>query len=103
MTSVLTPPTADEVMATMTEWAKGYPSGRFIVVLIDHDDTWSSAMLGCGVAYPDHIMFHLPDVRLDGPLRSVDVLLRLLRGMGDVRLIWLDPEPEQWSDEVDPD
>jgi hypothetical protein len=99
MTSVLAPPTADEVMATLTEWAKGYPSGRFVVALVDHDDTWSSAVLGWGVAYPDHIVYHLPEIKLEGTLASVDVLVTLLRRLGDVRLIWVDPEPERWSDD----
>ena len=52
-----------------------------------------------GVAYPDHIVFHLPDVKLNGTMRSVEKLLAELRPLGDVRLIWVDPEPEQWPDD----
>jgi hypothetical protein len=79
MTSLL----EQSLVAPLTEW----PTGRFVIAGIDHEDLWDSAIVGCGVAFPDHVVFELSE-----PVRSIDALLDRLRRAGDVRVIWVAQE-----------
>jgi hypothetical protein len=100
MTNVAPPFTPEKCLDVFTEWAGRYPSARFVVIAIAPDGANASA-LGWGLALPDHVVTHLPALDITGTFRSADELLRLLRPGRDVRLIWVDPEPEQWPDEAD--
>jgi hypothetical protein len=96
----LRPFTVDQCLAVFTEWAGHYPSARFVVIAIEPDGSNASA-LGWGLALPDHVVTHLPALNLTGMFRTADDLIRLLRPDTDARVIWVDPEPEQWPDESD--
>ena len=98
---ILAQPTEEDVVRNLTEWATGHPSARFVVATLDHDDLWDSNVLGWGIAFPDHVVIDFPDHHICRALRSVDELRRMFRPEVDVRLIWVDPEPQRWPDEDD--
>lgn len=87
--------TADECMAVFTEWAHHYPSARFVVVAVADDGTDAEA-LGWGIALPDLAFTYLPEIRMSGRFRTARELVEILAGTMDVRIIWVDPEPEYW-------
>jgi hypothetical protein len=87
---------AEECIAVFTEWAKTYPASRFMVISISAD--FSDAQeLGWGLALPDHVFTYLPAISFTGRFSSAARLLRVLNVAMDVRLIWLDPEPEPYE------
>ena len=100
MTAATVPaPTPDEVVETVADWAKHFPSGRFVVARVDHDDTWRSTVLCWGLAFPDHVVFERLEFGCLGTARTTEDLMAMLRKSGDVRLIWVDREPERWPEE----
>ena len=83
-----------------TEWAGRYPSARFVVIAIEPDGS-NATELGWGLALPDHVFVHLPRLGLTDRFRTAGDVLRFLNLAMDARVIWVDPEPEQWPDEAD--
>jgi hypothetical protein len=98
MTASLDPRTADQCHAVLTEWAAHYPSARFVMVAIEPDGS-DATVLGWGLALPDHVFAHLPAINVTGRFRVADDLVRLLSHTMNVRIIWLDLEPEHWPDD----
>ncbi|MDV6012447.1 hypothetical protein [Haloechinothrix sp. LS1_15] len=98
-TDATLPLTAEKCLAILTEWAARYPSARFVVITIAPDGS-DAAVLGWGLALPEYVFVNLPEMRMTGRFRTADELRRLLRHSDDdIRLIWVDPEPEPWPDE----
>src|SRR6266540_813639 len=74
----LKPFTAEKCMSIFTAWAKGQPCARFAVVVIAPDGT-DGDVLGWGLAHPDHVFVHLPEVGLQGRSDTAESSIRLLR------------------------
>jgi hypothetical protein len=91
--------TADH-LAVLTDWAHHYPSARFVVVAIADDES-DAAPLGWGIALPDLAFTCLPEIKVTGQFRRAQELIDLLAMPLDVRIIWVDPEPEYWPPEDD--
>jgi hypothetical protein len=96
----LRPFTADQCVAVFTEWAGRYPTARFLVIAIEPDGSDAEA-LGWGLALPDHVFAYLPEINFTGRFRTAGELAKLLGVSMDARLIWVDPEPEYWPDELE--
>jgi hypothetical protein len=94
----LKPLTADQCMTIFTTWANDHPCARFAVVVLAPDGT-DGEVLGWGLAHPDHVFVHLPEVGLQGRFDTAGNVLTLLRLTMDARIIWVDPEPDHWPDE----
>lgn len=96
----LLPATAETCLAVFTDWARHYPCARFLVIAMAPDGT-DATELGWGLALPEGVHAHLPEIRLTGEFTTAGHLLRLLRHGMDARLIWVDPEPEYLGDDAD--
>jgi hypothetical protein len=87
----------DEHVTQLSEWAREYPSARFIIIAIAPDGT-DAAVLGWGLALPDHVFTHLDELRVHGTFRTTDHLVRLLSHTMNIRIAWIDPEPPTWPE-----
>jgi hypothetical protein len=92
--------TADHCLEIFSDWARYYPSARFVVVALAPDGT-DGAVLGWGVALPDLAFAYLPEIRFTGRARTAGDLVKFLRPSLDVHVVWVDPEPEHWSHEME--
>jgi hypothetical protein len=90
----------DQDLTVITEWARSYPTARFVVVALAPDGL-NAELLGWGLALPDHVFVHLPALAISGQFDNVDDCVRLLNITTDARLVWVDPEPEHWPEESD--
>lgn len=88
---------AEQCMAVFTEWARTYPCARFMVIAVAPDGS-DAEELGWGLALPDHVFAYLPRISFTGRFTNATNLLRLLRCSMDARILWVDPEPEYWTD-----
>ena len=69
-------------------------AARFLVIDCDRYDLMDSEVIGCGVAFPDHIEYELPKPKSHGKMDTVGQLLGLLRLSGnDIRVVWVDGDP----------
>lgn len=96
----LLPATEETCLAVFTDWARHYPCARFLVIAMAPDGS-DATDLGWGLALPEGVFAHLPEIRLTGRFTTADHLLQLLRHGMDARLVWVDPEPEYWTDETE--
>jgi hypothetical protein len=87
-------------MAFYTKWAAEYPTARFLVVGIAPEGK-DAEPLGWGLAFPEYVFADLHEWGMTGRFNSAQGLVRTLRHEIDVRIVWVDPEPERWRDEDD--
>jgi hypothetical protein len=90
---------ADKVMDEFGQWAAEYPAARFVAVAVAPAGS-DAEELGWGLALPDYVFTYLPAISVTGRFSTAGDLLRMLRRGLDARLVWIDPEPEYWADEV---
>ena len=50
-------------------------------------------LLGWGLALSDRIIIDLPEVELRGSFHSTDSLYTMLGWVGEIEVVWVDPEP----------
>lgn len=80
---------SDQDLTVITEWARNYPTARFVVVAIAPDGS-NAELLGWGLALPDHVFVHLPAIGISGKFDTADACVRLLNITTDAQLIWVD-------------
>jgi hypothetical protein len=96
----LIPFTAEQCVAVFARWASTYPAARFVVISLIEDGS-DAHDLGWGLAFPDYAFAYLPNIHFAGRFRVAQDVIDFLRPSMDARLIWVDPEPEQWPDDDD--
>lgn len=94
------PETAEECVVFYETWARQYPTARFLVVAISPEGN-DAEPLGWGMALPEYVFADLRELGISGRFRTAKSLVKLVRRELDVRVVWVDPEPEIWRDEED--
>lgn len=94
------PETPEECVALYEKWAAQYPTARFLVVAISPEGN-DAEPLGWGIALPEYVFADLSDWGISGRFNTATGLVRTLSHDLDVRVVWVDPEPEHWHEEHD--
>src|ERR1043165_2127183 len=93
----LPPFTREHVAAMLSEWGRTYAPRPFMVygIIDDPDVGHDGDVLAWGLGFPDHVHVQSEHSNITGRFTSTDTMRRILfRRHHDIRLLWIDPEPE---------
>jgi hypothetical protein len=95
---ILLPPyTEEEVVSILEDWGRTCAPSRFMVYGVEDDPALGhdGDILAWGLASDDHVYVHALGSTDGGTFASVDSMRRIMfRPDRDIRLLWIDPEPE---------
>jgi hypothetical protein len=86
------PFTIEDVVSCLEDWGRTYAPSRFMVYVVTEDPAvgHDGDIIAWGLAFPDKVFVQPGHV-----FRSIERMRHILfRGGRDIRLLWIDPEPE---------
>ncbi|KWX00697.1 hypothetical protein LI90_1720 [Carbonactinospora thermoautotrophica] len=83
----------EEFMAELTELAVSEAPRRFALCEVE-GERWDGWVHGWGMEFPDGAVFFAPGSRQAGVFTSAQSALVLFSRSRNLRLVWIDPEPD---------
>jgi hypothetical protein len=101
-TDMSAPLSVDDVVSILEDWGRTHAPSRFMVYGVTDDPAdggHEGDVIAWGLRFHDHVYVQTERSRTSGRFSSVETMRRILfRRDRDIRLVWIDPEPDGGTD-----